>query len=107
MIGIIIAMQIHVLALDGVFDTGLAAVLDAFQTANELAALGGMASPRFAVTIVGVRRSVRTSQGFTVPLGRAGARSAPDAVVVPALGYKQPEPLAAALGRADVGDAVS
>src|SRR5262245_14883237 len=32
----VIAMRVHVLALDGVFDLGLSAVLDAFQTANEL-----------------------------------------------------------------------
>jgi hypothetical protein len=29
-------MRIHDLALDNVFDLGLSAVLDAFQTANEL-----------------------------------------------------------------------
>jgi hypothetical protein len=34
---IIFAMKIDVLALNGVFDTGLAAVLDAFATANDLA----------------------------------------------------------------------
>jgi hypothetical protein len=28
------AMRIYVMALDGVFDTGLATVLDAFETAN-------------------------------------------------------------------------
>jgi len=31
---IVLAMRIHILALNGVFDTGLAAVLDAFSTAN-------------------------------------------------------------------------
>ena len=54
-------MKIHVLALDGVFDTGLATVLDAFGTANELAGMSGLSSPRFEVTIVGVRGIVRTS----------------------------------------------
>jgi hypothetical protein len=42
-IDIIFAMKIHVLVLDGVFDTGLAIVLDAFATANELAEMSGMA----------------------------------------------------------------
>ena len=32
-------MKIAILAVDGVFDTGLAAVHDALQTANELAAM--------------------------------------------------------------------
>ena len=56
--GIILAMRIDVLVLDGVFDLGLSAVLDAFQTANELAELSGMAVRRFEVRIVGVRKAV-------------------------------------------------
>jgi hypothetical protein len=43
---IVLAMRVSVLALDSVFDTGLATVLDAFQTANELAALSGLSSTR-------------------------------------------------------------
>ena len=46
-------MRVSVLALDGVFDTGLSIVLDAFQTANELADLSGLSSSRFEVTVVG------------------------------------------------------
>ena len=99
-------MKIHVLALDGVFDTGLAVLLDAFQTANELAEMSGMSSLRFEVAIVGVRRAVKTSQGFTVPVSAIDKRSTPDWVVVPALGFKMPEPLQAALQRPDVADAV-
>src|SRR5712664_2521762 len=98
-------MKIYVLALDGVFDTGLATVLDAFQTANELAEMSGLASPRFDVTIVGVRKAVKTSQGLTVPVVAVPARSSPDLVVVPALGFKMPGPLQTALARADVRDA--
>jgi len=93
-----------VLALDHVFDTGLATVLDAFQTANELADASGFSSSRFDVTVVGVRKHVKTSQGFTVPVRPAGKR-APDCVVVPAIGFKMPEPLQRALARPDIGDA--
>ena len=32
-----------ILALDGVFDLGLSAVLDTFQTANELVEMSGLA----------------------------------------------------------------
>jgi transcriptional regulator GlxA family with amidase domain len=99
-------MKIHVLALDGVFDTGLAVLLDAFQTANELAEMSGMSSPRFEVAIVGVRRAVKTAQGFTVPVGPIHRRSVPDWAIVPALGFKMPGPLQAALQRPDVADAV-
>ena len=98
-------MKIHILALDGVFDTGLATVLDAFQTANELAEMSGLASPRFEVTIVGVRKAVKTSQGLTVPVVPAPKRITPDWAVVPAIGFKMPGPLETALSRSDVIDA--
>jgi transcriptional regulator GlxA family with amidase domain len=97
-------MKINVLALDDVFDLGLSAVLDAFQTANELAAMSGLAVPRFEVKITGVRRAVKTSQRLTVPLDATGWRS-PDCIVVPAIGFKMPEPLEAALARPDIQDA--
>ena len=92
------------LALESVFDTGLATVLDAFQTANELAELTGVASSRFDVTVVGVRKTVKTSQGLTVPV-RPAPRRAPDCVVVPAIGFKMPDALERALERPDIGDA--
>ena len=97
-------MKVNVLALEGVFDLGLAAVLDALQTANELIEVGGLAVPRFEVRIAGVRKSVKTSQGLTVPVHAAPWRE-PDCVVVPAIGFKMPEPLQAALARPDIRDA--
>lgn len=104
MVDIIVAiMRIHVLALDGVFDSGLAALLDVFGTANELQP--GEAPLR--VQAVGMRRRVRTVQGFTVPVQPARAGPAPDVLVAPALGTKTPETLQAALQRPDVRDAVS
>lgn len=101
---IIIAMRVDVLALEGVFDLGLSAVLDAFQTANELSEMSGLAVPRFELRIVGVRKAVKTSQGLSVPVHAVGTR-APDCVVVPAIGFKMPGPLEAALARPDVRDA--
>jgi len=99
-------MRISVLTLDGVFDLGLSAVLDAFQTANELIELSDMAVPRFEVRIVGVRKKVTTSQGLTVPVHAPGARP-PECVVVPAIGFKMPAPLEAALARPDIADAAT
>ena len=104
MFSIIIAMRINVLVLDDVFDLGLSAVLDAFQTANELIGLAGLTVPRFEIRIAGVRKAVKTSQGFTVPVSAAGWRS-PDCVVVPAIGFKMPGPLESALKRPDIQDA--
>jgi transcriptional regulator GlxA family with amidase domain len=97
-------MRVHVLALEGCFDLGLAAVLDAFRTANELAELSGIVERRFDVRITGVRDTVRTSQGFIVPV-RSAPRQGADCVVVPAIGYKMPAPLEAALTRPDIADA--
>src|SRR4051794_14418634 len=96
-------MLVNILVLDGVFDLGLAAVLDTFQTANELIEMSGMAVPPFEVRIVGVRRAVGTAQGFKVPVQVIGTR-APDCVVVPAIGFKMPGPLEQALQRPDVRD---
>jgi transcriptional regulator GlxA family with amidase domain len=99
-------MRVNVLALSDVFDLGLSAVLDVFQTANELIEASGMSVSPFEVKIVGVRKAVRTSQGLTVPVSAAGTR-APECVVVPAIGFKMPEPLTAALARADIADAAA
>lgn len=99
-------MRISVLALDGVFDLGLSAILDVFQTANELIEVSGLAVPRFEVRTVGVRRVVKTAHGLRVPVQPVAAR-APDCVVVPAIGFKMPGPLEAALARPDVRDAAA
>ena len=103
---IIFAMRIDVLALDDVFDLGLAAVQDTFQTANELIKVSKMAVQRFEVRVVGVRKAVKTSQGLSVPVCTAGTRT-PDCVVVPAIGFKMPGPLEAALARPDIRDAAA
>lgn len=101
----ILAMRVHVLALDGVFDTGLSTVLDVLSTANELAIKTGMVTPVFEVQLVGVRRKVKTAQGLFVPVQLAQTLTPPDAVLIPALGAKMPDTLSAALERRDIGDA--
>lgn len=87
------------LLLDGVFDTGLSALLDTLALAN-----GFAGEERFAVTRVGVRRKVRTGQGLVVPLDPL-PRRAPELVMVPALGGKSAEALDVALARPDARDA--
>jgi transcriptional regulator GlxA family with amidase domain len=99
-------MRVDVLVLDGVFDLGLSAVLDVFQTANELIEAAGLVIPRFELRIVGVRKAVKTSQGLSVPVHAVAPRT-PDCVVVPAIGFKMPAPLEAALVRPDIRDAAS
>jgi len=94
-------MRVDVLVLDGVFDLGLSAVLDVFETANELIGMSGLAVSRFEVRTVGLRRTVTTSHGLRVPVQTVGTRR-PDCVVVPALGVKMPDALEIALARPDV-----
>jgi len=90
---IVYAMKISLLVLDGVFDTGLAAVLDAFTTANELGTLQQASVSPFETRIVGVRRQVSTAHGLRVPVELASAAERPDWVIVPALNTKMPEQL--------------
>jgi transcriptional regulator GlxA family with amidase domain len=99
-------MNVSVLALEGVFDTGLAIVLDALTTANELAAIEAPGGAPFRVSLVGVRRRVQSAQGMSVPVTRITDGPRPDLVIVPALGYKMPPSLVPALSRPDVSDAV-
>ena len=99
-------MRILVLALEGFWDTGLTVTLDAFKFANNFSAalMGG--SPHFDVSIVGVRRKVRSGQGFAFPVKRITPDLKPDWVIVPALSTARPEQLLAALERRDVKQAV-
>jgi transcriptional regulator GlxA family with amidase domain len=99
-------MRVDILALDGAFDLGLSAVLDVLQTANELIEVAEFAVPRFETRVVGVRTRVTTSHGLRVPVRPATGR-APDCVVVPAIGFKMPAPLEAALARPDMRDATA
>jgi len=99
-------MNLHLLVLDGVFDLGLAALMDTLSTANELAGSLAQAPPPINVTLVGVRRRVRTAHGLAVPVVPVHRVQNPDVVLVPALGAKMPDALAARLAHADVADAV-
>jgi transcriptional regulator GlxA family with amidase domain len=102
-------MRIVVLALNGAFDIGLSAVLDAFSVANNLARrqdpVGSHMTP-FDVTIVGMTRKVRSSGGLTVPVAPVTPDLKPDWVVVPALRAPTPELLVPALVRPEVRRAV-
>lgn len=91
-------MQITVLALDGLFDTGLTVMLDAFTLANKFS--GG--ATHFDVSIVGMRRRVRSGQGFLIPTQPLTKELKPEWVIVPALNTGRPEPLLAALQRRDI-----
>lgn len=97
-------MRIDVLALNDVFDTGLAVITDALTTANELAAAQAI-DTRFDLTVVGLGDRVLTAQGLQVPVVAVETRPMPDWVVIPAIGHRSPEPLAAALAQPEVREA--
>jgi transcriptional regulator GlxA family with amidase domain len=94
------AMRIAVVVLDDVFDSGVATVLDTFETASGLAP-----ELRFEATAVAVRAHVHTHHGFAVPTQQP-PRKPPDLAILPAIACKQPDTLAAALARPDVRDAL-
>lgn len=98
-------MRIHILALNGVFDTGLAAVLDAFCIANALAEMTDMSSLNFDVKLVGLHKRITTAHGLSVPVTAASRARTPDAVVMPALLHMKPEPLVRALAGREVREA--
>lgn len=98
-------MRIAILALEGLFDTGLTVALDAFAIANRFSALQRGGTPRFEVSIVGVRKKVRTGQGFSIPVQAITPALKPDWVIVPALGTGTPELLVPALARPDIRQA--
>jgi transcriptional regulator GlxA family with amidase domain len=98
-------MRIHVLALNGVFDTGLAAVLDAFGTANALAAMTGISSLHFEMKVIGFHKRITTAHGLSMPVIAAARAQTPDAVVMPAILHMRPEPLVQALAGSEVREA--
>jgi transcriptional regulator GlxA family with amidase domain len=92
-------MKVAVLVCDGVFDSGLAAVLDVLDTANsmgEQAAGTGIEipdAPSWTVTTVGYRRQVRTGAGHLVTTQPLEAADTADLIIVPALAEKRPAAL--------------
>ena len=95
-------MRISLLALDGLFDTGLSVTLDAFAIANRFSARQMGGTPHFDVSIVGVRKKVRSGQGLPIPVQAVKPNMKPDWVIVPALTASTPQLLVPALERADV-----
>jgi len=98
-------MRILVLALEGLFDTGLSVTLDALDAANHIASRALAGAVHFDVSIVGVRDTVRSGQGFIIPVEAIDPDLKPDWVVLPAPNATTPEQLIPALARPDVAEA--
>jgi len=85
-------VDVAVLVVDGCFDSGLSAVLDVLATANALRHHVSARPAEFTVTIVGLKKQVRTGNGLTVtavPVRKMA--QLPDRLVMPALGVKTPQ----------------
>lgn len=82
-------MHVAVLAYDGVFDSGLAAVLDVLDTANAMAPeISG--PPVWTVTTVGFQPRVRTGAGHIVTTEPVALAESADLLIVPALAERRP-----------------
>lgn len=99
-------MRIHILALEGLFDTGLTVLLDALSMANRFAMREG-GTPPFQLTVVGMRKRVKTALGMLMPTTPMAGAPSPDWIVVPALATGTPDTLVPALARADVRKATA
>jgi transcriptional regulator GlxA family with amidase domain len=99
-------MRLAILALEGLFDTGINLMLDAFAVANSFAIRQLGAAP-IEVTVVGVRKRVRSGRGWAIPVEAIKADLKLDWVIVPALRASTPELLIPALSRPDVRDATA
>jgi transcriptional regulator GlxA family with amidase domain len=86
-------MKVSVLAYDGIFDSGLAAVLDVLDTANAMRDALDSAPPGWEVTTVAQGRRARTGAGHIVHAAALEAARDTDLLVVPALNVRRAEEL--------------
>ncbi|WP_433730240.1 GlxA family transcriptional regulator [Nocardia sp. CA-129566] len=92
-------MKVAVLVYEGVFDSGLAAILDVLDSANamgeEAAVMGEdiVEPPSWHVTTVGPQPQVRTGAGHLVTAEPLAHADAADLLLVPALAERRPAAL--------------
>ena len=86
-------MKASVVAYDGMFDSGLAAVLDVLDTANAMRGVLDGSPPEWEVATVAARKRVRTRAGHIVPAAPLDAALGTDLLIVPALKVRRPAEL--------------
>ena len=92
MVDTVSVMRVAILVVDGVFDSGLAAILDVLRTANELRAELPN-PPHWQVRTVAAGGPVRTAAGLTVPVEPLETAADADLLVVPGLSGSEPAEL--------------
>ncbi|WP_406399895.1 helix-turn-helix domain-containing protein [Streptomyces sp. NBC_00879] len=88
-------MDVSVLVYDGVFDSGLSAILDVLQGANAMRGEIPHPPPAWQVKTVGFHRRVRTGAGHIVTTEPAAEAKRADLLLVPALAERRPDALLA------------
>jgi transcriptional regulator GlxA family with amidase domain len=91
-------MEVAVLVCAGVFDSGLASILDVLDTANAMAEQL-LEAPRWNVTTIGFEPQVRTSAGHTVDCEPTARAQQADLLVVPAVNERRPDAVVEFVGR--------
>jgi transcriptional regulator GlxA family with amidase domain len=99
-------MHVSLICIDGLFDTGLMIIMDILGLANNLSKKMMDGKVHFDVTLVGLGKSIKTSQGFSIPVKPITADVKADWVIMPALTTSTPELLLGALERKDVRTAI-
>ncbi|WP_415940377.1 GlxA family transcriptional regulator [Streptomyces sp. 039-1] len=94
-------MNVSVLVLDGLFDSGLATVVDVLQMANELRGEVPHPPPRWEIRCVGAHSAVRTAVGHVIECQAFDDVPQPDLLVVPGAGPKQSSRLVDWVGAAE------
>ncbi|MFD7610830.1 GlxA family transcriptional regulator [Streptomyces sp. NPDC059828] len=82
-----------VLALDGVFGSGLSAILDVLHSANAMRGELPQPPPEWDIRTVGFHRRVSTGVGHTVPTEPVGAVHESELLIVPAITERRPASL--------------
>lgn len=88
-------MDVAVLAYDGVFDSGLSALLDVIDGANAMRGELPKPPPAWKVSTIGFRRRVRTGAGHVVETLPMDTAKETDLLLVPALAERRPDALIA------------
>ncbi|GAB4582420.1 GlxA family transcriptional regulator [Nocardia sp. IFM 10818] len=86
-------MKVAVLVYDGVFDTGLAAILDVLSTANAMREMLPQPPPEWDVTTVAFGDGIRTGAGHLVSTAPALEAGNAELLIVPALAERRPAAL--------------
>jgi len=86
-------MKVAVLAYDGVFDSGIAAILDILQAANSLREEHPSPPPPWQICTVGFRPQIRTGAGHLINTTPAAEARGADLLLIPAHAEKRPQAL--------------